>query len=161
MNCFTAKACSQRLPLLSITLQGYTSFRRHSLHSVHFQPPASAIHARVLPLFHYAQANPPFYSAPLWLPQSQPGTQSQNGNYIPPNPIRSIAFIHHPCFSQPNQWSVLQRVQPLKSGAPVVVALFSLYCSFHHAIEMRITAHTPPNTSYFPFQQHIIIMPEI
>jgi hypothetical protein len=26
---------------------------------------------------------------------------------------------------------------------------------------MRITAHTPPGASYFPFQQHIIIIPEI
>jgi len=26
---------------------------------------------------------------------------------------------------------------------------------------MRITAHAPPGASYFPFQQHIIIIPEI
>jgi hypothetical protein len=26
---------------------------------------------------------------------------------------------------------------------------------------MRITARTPPGASYFPFQQHIIIIPEI
>jgi hypothetical protein len=33
--------------------------------------------------------------------------------------------------------------------------------SSHHAVEMRITAHAPPGASYFPFQQHIIIIPEI
>jgi len=31
----------------------------------------------------------------------------------------------------------------------------------NHAIEMRITAHTPPCASYFPFQQHSIIIPAI
>jgi hypothetical protein len=31
----------------------------------------------------------------------------------------------------------------------------------NHAVEMRITAHAPPGASYFPFQQHIIIIPEI
>jgi len=67
MNCFTAKACGRWLPLLSITLQGCTSFRHLTFHSVHCQPPASATHARVLPSFHCAHANPPYHSAPLWL----------------------------------------------------------------------------------------------
>jgi len=49
MNCFTAKACGQWLPLLSITLKGCTSFRHLSLHSIHCQPPASTTHARVFP----------------------------------------------------------------------------------------------------------------
>ena len=92
MNCFTANACGRRLPLLFITLQGYTSFRHLPLHSVHCPPPASAIHARVLPSFHFAHASPPFHSAPLWLPFPQPVTQSQNGQLhsTPPNSLLSI-----------------------------------------------------------------------
>jgi hypothetical protein len=78
MICFTANACGRRLPLLTITLQGYTSFRHFPFHSVHCQSPASATHARVSPSFHCAHDILSFHSAPLWLFHPQPGTQIQN-----------------------------------------------------------------------------------
>lgn len=58
MNCFTAKVCGRWLPLLSITLQGCTSLRHLSLHSVHCQPSASATHARVLPFIPFRSGLP-------------------------------------------------------------------------------------------------------
>ena len=71
----------------------------------------------------------------------------------------------HPHLSQPTIRSfplffTCELFAPL-NRFPIIVALFSLHWSIHHAIEMRITAHAPPGASYFPFQQHIIIIPEI
>ena len=54
----TAKACGRWLPLLSITLQGCTSFRHLSFHFVHCQSPASATHARVLPFIPFRSGQP-------------------------------------------------------------------------------------------------------
>ena len=71
----------------------------------------------------------------------------------------------HPHLSQPTprafQFIFTCEVFAPLNRFPIIVALFSLHWSFHHAIEMRITAHAPPGASYFPFQQHIIIIPEI
>ena len=115
MNCFTAKACGRWLPLLSITLQGCTSFRHLSFHSVHCQPPASAAHARVLPSFHCAQANPPFHSAPLWLFHPQPGAQSQNGKLHFTQP-HSLHCIQSPPLLFPTQSTVCPaKCSPLKT----------------------------------------------
>ena len=49
INCLAANTCGLCLSLLSITLQGCTSFRHLSFHSVHCLPQASATRARVLP----------------------------------------------------------------------------------------------------------------
>jgi hypothetical protein len=103
MNCFTAKACGRWLPLLSITLQGCTSFRHLTFHSVHCQPPASVTHARVLPSFHCAQANPQFHSAPLWL--VHPTFQNSN-------PKREAAL-------HPSQFATLHSVTTLAFPSPI------------------------------------------
>ncbi len=73
MNCLTAKACGRGLPLLSIGLQGCTSFRHLSLHSVHCQPPASATHARALPFIPLRSCLPSvsFRSPLAFLPMSR------------------------------------------------------------------------------------------
>ena len=105
MNCFTAKASGRWLPLLSITLQGCTSFRHLSLHSVHCQPPASATHARVLASFHFAQANPPFHSAPFWLP---------NHTFRNSKPKREAPF-------HPSQFATFHSVITLAFPNPIIV----------------------------------------
>src|SRR5665648_42705 len=100
MNCFTAKACGRRLPLLSITLQGYTSFRHLTFHSVHCQPPASATHARVLPFIPLRSGQPTVsFRSPLAFLSHVPELKAKSGSCIPPTPIRYITFSHHPCFS--------------------------------------------------------------
>lgn len=103
MNCFTAKACGRWLPLLSITLQGCTSFRHLTFHSVHCHPPASATLARMLPSFHCTQANPQFHSAPLWL--FQPTFRNSK-------PKREAAF-------HPTQFVTLHSVTTLAFPVPV------------------------------------------
>ena len=103
MNCFTPKACGRWLPLLSITLQGCISFRYLSLHSIHCQPPASATPARVLHSFHFAQANPPFHCAPLWL--SCPTFQNSK-------PKREAPF-------HPTQFATLHSVTTLAFPNPI------------------------------------------
>lgn len=70
----------------------------------------------------------------------------------------------HPHFS-PHSSSIpayfyLRIVCPIKPVSDHCRFFQHLFSS-HHAIEMRITAHVPPGASYFPFQQHIIIIPEI
>ena len=49
--------------------------------------------------FHYAYANPPFHSAPLWLSNSHSGTQSQSGKlhstpsqFAPLHSVITLAF---------------------------------------------------------------------
>ena len=102
MNCFTAKACGRWLPLLSITLQGYTSFRHLSLHSVHCQPPTSATQARVLPFIPFRSGQPAVsFRSPLAFLSHFPKLKAKTGSSISPLPIRSIAFSHHPCFTLP------------------------------------------------------------
>jgi len=112
MNCFTAKACGQRLPLLSITLQGCTSFRhltpvRLLADSIPFivspqprLPAQECFHS-----FHFAQANPQFHSAPLWLSNPQPRTQSQNGKLHSTQP-HSLLSIQSPSLLFPSQSAV-------------------------------------------------------
>ena len=100
MNCLTAKACGRWLPLLSITLQGCTSFRHLTFHSVHCHPPASATLARMLPSFHCTQANPQFHSAPLWLFQptfrnSKPKREAAF-HQIPFAPLHSVTTLALP-----------------------------------------------------------------
>ena len=113
MNCFTAKACGRWLPLLSITLQGYTSFRHLSFHSVHCQPPASATLARVLPFIPFRSCLPAVSRrSPLAFRSHVSKLKAKTGSSIPPNAIRYFAFSHHTCFSLPNQRYVLQSVHP-------------------------------------------------
>ena len=109
MNCLTAKTCGRWLPLLYITLQGYTSFRHLSLHSDHCQPPASAPHARVFPFIPLRSCQPSVsFRSPLAFPSHIPELKAKTGSSIPPNSIRHIPFSHHPCFPQPNQRHVLR-----------------------------------------------------
>ncbi len=86
MNCFTSKTCGRWLPLLSITLQGCTSFRHLSLHSVHCQPPASAPTQECFHSFHCSHASPPFHCAPLWLsyPTFQNSKPKREAPFHPP-----------------------------------------------------------------------------
>jgi len=105
MNYLTAKACGRWLPLLSITLQGCTSFRHLTFHSVHCHPPASATLARMLPSFHCTQANPQFHSAPLWLFSPQPETQSQNEK-LHSTQSHSLHCIQSPPLLFPTQLAV-------------------------------------------------------
>jgi hypothetical protein len=128
MICFTAKACGKWLPLLSITLQGCTSFRHLSLHSVHCQPPASATHARVLPFIPFRSGQPAVsFRSPLAFLSHDPELKAKTGSYIPPTQIRYIAFSHHPCFS-PCQPAVCPAVEfapepqkPQKPHQPLMV----------------------------------------
>jgi hypothetical protein len=72
--------------------------------------PASATHARVLLSFHYAHANPPFHSAPLWLPYPQARTQSQNGK-LHSTPLNSLHFIQSSPLLSPTQLAVCPAVE--------------------------------------------------
>ena len=115
MNCLTAKACGRWLPLLSITLQGCTSFRHLTFHSVHCLPPASATHARVLPSFHCAHANPPYHSAPLWLfhPTFRNSKPKREAAF---HPILFAHFIQTPPLLCPTQSAVCPaKCSPLKT----------------------------------------------
>ena len=60
----------------------------------------------------------------------------------------------HPHLSNPQQQhyhlSLPAKCLPHNPRFPIILALINLHRSFNHAIEMRITAHTPPGASYFP-----------
>ena len=129
MNCFTAKACGRWLPLLSITLQGCTSFRHLTPVRLlaDFIPFTVSLQPR-LPTqecfhsFHYAQANPPpvrpladFIPHPFGFPAHKPELKAKTGSSIPPLPIRYIAFRHHPCFSPCQPAVCPAKCSPLKT----------------------------------------------
>lgn len=129
MNCFTAKACGRWLPLLSITLQGCTSFR----HLTPVRLLADYIPFIVSPQprlpaqecfhsFHSAQANPPpvrpladFIPLPFGFTTHNPELKAKTGSSIPPTPIRYIAFSHHPCFSPCQPAVCPAKCSPLKT----------------------------------------------
>lgn len=111
MNCFTAKACCQWLPLLSITLQVYTSFRHLTLHSVHCQPPASATRARVLPFIPLRSCPPSVsFRSPFGFPILLSGTQSQNGKLHSTQP-NSLLCIQSPPLLYPTLTSACPAVE--------------------------------------------------
>jgi hypothetical protein len=67
------------------------------------------------------------FRSPLSFPPHIPELKAKTGSCISPNPIRSIAFCHHTCFSQPNQRYVLRSVCPGKQKpqiphSPLMVA---------------------------------------
>ena len=66
-----------------------------------------------------------FIPLPFGFPTHNPELETKTGSSIPLLPIRYNAFSHHTCFFQPNQRYVLLSVYPIKSGAPVLFALFS------------------------------------
>ena len=72
-------------------------------------------------------------------------------NYTFPNPQKQHFRLFLPANCLPHK----------KPRSPFVVVSNSRFRSFRLAIEMRITFHTPPEASYYPFQQHIIIIIEI
>jgi hypothetical protein len=100
MNCLTAKACGRWLPLFSITLQGSSSFRHLSLHSVHCQPPASATHARVFPFIPFRSGQPDVsFSSPLALqPTIRNSKPKRKAPFHPPQfaPMHSVTTLAFP-----------------------------------------------------------------
>jgi hypothetical protein len=113
MNCFTAKACGRWLPLLYITLQGCTSFRHLSLHSVHCQPPTSATHARVLPFIPFRSGRPSVsFRSPLAFLSLVPELKAKTGSYIPSNQFAPLHSVTTLAFPHANQRYVLRSVHP-------------------------------------------------
>ncbi|MDP3643151.1 MAG: hypothetical protein Q8S54_08175 [Bacteroidota bacterium] len=113
MHCLTAKACGRWLPLLSITLQGCTSFRHLSFHSVHCQPPASATHARVLPFIPFRSGQPsvPFRSPLAFLPTTRNSKPKWEAPFHPPQ-IATLHSVITLAFPHANQRYVLRSVHP-------------------------------------------------
>jgi hypothetical protein len=104
MNCFTAKACSRWLPLLCITLQGCTSFRHLSLHSVHCQPPASATHARVLPFIPFRLGQPAVsFRSPLASPTTTRYSKPKRETPFHPTQFASFHSVTTLAFPHANQ----------------------------------------------------------
>jgi len=115
MNCLTAKACSRWLPLLSITLQGCTSFRPFRYIPFIVSPQPRLPTQECFHSFHSAQANPPFHSAPLWL--SCPTIQNSKPKRKAPFHPTQLATLHSVttlAFPHANQRYALRSVHPRK-----------------------------------------------
>jgi len=82
---------------------------------------------------------------------------------LPPPLVRS--GTHHPHLPHPRfrhfRLFLPAKCSPLENIGPNGHHFIQHWFNFQHAVEMRITPHAPPGASYFPFQQHIIIIPEI
>ncbi len=116
MNCFTAKACGRWLPLLFITLQGYTSFRHLSLHSVHCQPPASATHARVLPFIPFRSGQPAVsFRSPLALQPTIRNSKPKREVPFHPTQFAPLHSVTTLAFPHANQRYALRYCPPLKT----------------------------------------------
>jgi len=99
MNCFTANACGRCFRFTSLHFRSYTSFRHLTFHSVHCQPqPWQPTQECLLHSIALMPAHS-FIPLPFGFPTHNPQLEAKTGSYIPPLPIRYIAFSHHPCFS--------------------------------------------------------------
>ncbi len=127
MNCLSANACGRRLSLhfhcttgLDFVPQPYVPFRSSSA-------PASATHARVFLSFHCAQANPSFYSAPLWpfFPTIQITQPKRETSFHPPqfstlHSVTTLAFPN-PISGMPCEVFTPANQKPQKPHRPLMV----------------------------------------
>ena len=131
MYCLAAKACGQWLPLLSVTLQGCTSFRHLPFHSVHCQQPASATHARVFPFIPLRSclSSVSFRSPLTFLPTIQNSKPKREAPFHPPQ-FTTLHSVTTLAFPYPGVRMPCGRVCPGKPKATNAINPF--YHVFHH-----------------------------
>ena len=119
MNCFTTKTYGKWLSLLSITLQGCTSFRRLTFHSVHCQPQPRLPTQECFHSFHYANSNPPFHSAPpLAFPLAIRNSKPKREAPFHPTPLSILHSVTTLAFPNPISSMPLRYSLPRKLKNP-------------------------------------------